>query len=204
VCPLAKQHRLPFPVSDSTSNKIFDLVHCDIWGPFSINSLNSVKYFLTIVDDFSRFIWVLLMVSKSQSRSLLVSFINLVANQFNTMVKILRSDNGIEFQMPEFYQSKGIVHQLSFVETPQQNSFVERKHQHLLNVAQALRFQANPPLCFWGECVLSAAHIINCIPTPTLSIKTPFECLFFCSSYIFSSPCVWLLMFYIYSYQKSF
>jgi hypothetical protein len=138
VCPLAKQHPLPFPVNDSTSNKIFDLVHCDIWGPFSTDSLNGVKYFLTIVDDFSRFTWVHLMVSKSQTRYLLVSFINLVADQFNTMVKILRSENGIEFQMPEFYQSKGIVHQLSYVETPQHNFVVERKHQHLLNVARAL------------------------------------------------------------------
>jgi hypothetical protein len=153
-------------------------LHCDIWGHFFIDSLNSVKYFITIVNDFSRFIWVHLMVSKSQTQSLLVSFINLVANQFNTMVKILISDNGIKFQIPEFYQYKGIVHQLSFVKTPQQNSVVERKHQYLLNVARALRFQANSPLFFWGECVLSAAHIINRIPTPTLSNKTPFECLF--------------------------
>jgi len=178
ICSLAKQHRLPFLVSHSLSNKFFDLLHCDIWGHFTTDSLHGVKYFLTIVDDYSRFTWVHLMVNKSQTRNLLVSFVTQVETQFNTKVKILRSDNGLEFQLPAFYQSKGIIHQLSCVETPQQNSVVERKHQHLLNVARALRFQANLPLYFWGECVLSAAHIINRIPTPILSNKTHFECLF--------------------------
>jgi hypothetical protein len=118
ICPLAKQHRLPFPIRTSCSNKIFDLIHCDSWGPFSANSLNGVKYFLTIVNDCSRLTWIHLMVAKSQTQNLITAFIHLVETQFDSKVKCLHNDNGIEFQMPSFYQSKGIIHQLSCVETP--------------------------------------------------------------------------------------
>ncbi|OMO90088.1 Integrase, catalytic core [Corchorus capsularis] len=103
-----------------------------------------------------------------------------VQNQHHTTIKGLRSDNAQEIvqgPMKAFLEEKGIFHETSCIDTPQQNGVLERKHRHLLEVARALRFEANLPIRFWGECVLTAAYLINITPTPKLNGKTPYEAL---------------------------
>lgn len=80
--------------------------------------------------------------------------------------------------MNEYFSSKGILHQTSCVETPQQNGMVERKHQHILNIARALYFQANLRKNFWIFAIQHAVHLINRLPTPLLGNKTPYELLY--------------------------
>uniref|UniRef100_A0A2N9IX68 Integrase catalytic domain-containing protein n=1 Tax=Fagus sylvatica TaxID=28930 RepID=A0A2N9IX68_FAGSY len=177
VCPLAKQKRLPFPNNTHLSSQSFDLLHVDIWGPYHVPTVEGYKYFLTLVDDCTRTTWIYLMKAKSDTKSLLISFITMIQTQFHTMLKQIRSDNGPEFHLPEFYASKGIIHQHSCVETPQQNSVVERKHQHILNVARALCFQSHLPITYWGHCIQTAVYLINRLPCPILSNKSPHEAL---------------------------
>lgn len=81
----------------------------------------------------------------------------MTVRQFETLFRVVRIDNGSEFIcLHEYFKHQGIMHETSYVETPQQNGRVERRHMHVLSVARALQFQANWPIKFWGECILTA------------------------------------------------
>jgi len=150
ICPKAKQHRLPFPNSKTSSDCIFQLVHVDTWGPYHTKTHTRHRYFFTIVDDYSRATWTHLMVTKDEVISLLKAFVVMAKIQFDKTVKVIRSDNALElsrsYEILEFFATFGITRQTSCVETPQQNGVVERKHKHLLEVFRALMLKASIPL----------------------------------------------------------
>ncbi|CAL8130641.1 unnamed protein product [Prunus armeniaca] len=69
----------------------------------------------------------------------------------------------------------GVIYQHTCVYTSQQIGIVERKHRHIIEMARALRFQANLAISFWGECVLTAMYLINRLPIALLSKQSPYE-----------------------------
>ena len=71
ICHFSKQKRLSFPTSQHVSHCVFDLVHCDLWGPFLAPTIEGYKFFLTIKDDYSRYTWVYICLNLSQKHQLL-------------------------------------------------------------------------------------------------------------------------------------
>ena len=125
VCQLSRQKKLPFTLSQNNAHATFDLGNVDIWGPFSIDSIHGYRYFLTILDDYSRHVWVVMMKSKSEASTKVKTFVYKIENQFENKVKSIRSDNGPEFLLQDFYAERGILHQRSCLYTQQQSGRVE-------------------------------------------------------------------------------
>jgi Integrase core domain/GAG-pre-integrase domain len=124
----SKQIRLPFTLSTSKTLNFFELVHSDVWGPPPITSYNNFCYYVIFIDDFSRTTWVYLLTSKDEVFQRFLEFIIFLENQYNTTIKIFRFDNGIEYvnkTFSNYFQQKGILHQTSYIYTPEQNGISE-------------------------------------------------------------------------------
>jgi len=119
-----KQHILSFSDSKYVTFDAFHPIHIDIWGPFGIASIHWHRYFLKIVDDFSRHTWIFLIKNKSETGSLLNNFVMHVKNQFNKCL----TDNGLEFDYKIIYHDFGNTPSNFCLEIPQQNYVVEMKH----------------------------------------------------------------------------
>lgn len=130
-----------------SDNKSFDLIYCDLWAAYSVPTFFGVVYFLTSFDDYSHAVWICLLNIKDEVTCVLKTFIVMVIQQFDKDVNIVMSDNSTEFMcVKEYFIEYRILHQTSYVRTPQQNRHVESKHPHILNVAKALCFQVNLPI----------------------------------------------------------
>lgn len=130
---MQNKKRLSFPSSNILTTASFELLHDDLWGPYSTLSLLGQRYFLTLMDNFSRNTWVIFLKTKDQTKINLINFVAYIENLFHTTLKCLRSDNGKEFltlakNSSIFYFIQEYLNHKSCPETLQKNGVVERKH----------------------------------------------------------------------------
>ena len=80
ICPRDKATKLPFSRRDNISSRPFDLLFTDVWGPASTVSRRGYRFYLSIVDDCTRFTWIFLLYKKSDVSLILFNFIKQVEN----------------------------------------------------------------------------------------------------------------------------
>ena len=176
-CQLRKHTRVLFPKRlDPRTKSPFETVHTDVWGPSRFTSTLGFRYFVTFIDDYSRCTWLFLMKTRVELFSIFQKFNAEIRTQFNTSIRILRSDNAKEyFSTPfsSFMSSHGILHLSSCVYTPQQNGVAERKNRHLFETTRTLLLYHKVPQLFWGDAILVTCYLINRMPSFVLHDQIP-------------------------------
>ena len=185
-CIKGKQtsHISKYPATRSTES--LQLIHTDICGPFDVPSWNGEKYFITFIDDFSRYCYLYLLHEKSQFANILEIFINEVERQHDKKVKVVRSDRGGEYYgkfnesgqcagpFAKFLESRGICAQYTMPGTPQQNGVSERRNRTLMEMVRSMLSYSSVPLSLWMHALKSATYLLNWVPSKAVP-KTPYE-----------------------------
>jgi Reverse transcriptase (RNA-dependent DNA polymerase)./Integrase core domain. len=143
-----------------------------------IESKGRAKYFITFIDDSSRWCEIRFLKRKSEAFEAFKDFKKLVENQKERKLKCLQSDNGTEYlskEFDEYLRKHGIKRRLAIAYNPEQNGTAERKNRTLLEMARCLLIQSGLPSSFWAEAVSTANYIRNRCPTKSLNGHTPYE-----------------------------
>jgi transposase InsO family protein len=140
-------------------------------------TLGGRHYFLLLVDDALRLMWVVLPTKVATADA--IKHVQAAAEKESGLkLQVLRTDNGGEFTAVEFAAycaNEGIQRHYSALYSPQQNDVVERRNQTMVATARALLKQRGMPAKFWGETVMTAVHLLNRSLTKSLEGKTPYE-----------------------------
>lgn len=178
VCVLGKQHRICFNTGTHLSKSKLDYVHADLWGPERICTHGNCRYFLSIVDDYSRKVWTYLLRSKDETFGKFKDWKTLVEKQTGNSVKVLRTDRGLEFcneDFDRFCSDSGILRHRTVRLTPQQNGVAERMNRTILEKVRCLLFTSGLSKPFWGEALNTTVYLINRSPSTAIELKSPKE-----------------------------
>lgn len=177
-CIYGKATRVKFSSSVYKTREILNYVHSDLWGPSKTESFGGGRYFISIIDDCSRKVWVYILKSKDQAFQKFKDWKKMVELQTGKKVKKLRTDNGLEYLNEEFIKfcnDEGLVRHKTVPGVPQQNGLAERMNRTLLERVRCMLSCANLPKKFWAEAVNTAVYLVNRCPSAALEFKTPEE-----------------------------
>lgn len=97
TCTKGKRSREPFPDSPNMASQPLALLHSDLAGPMQTRTTGGSKYWLTIIDNHTRFLWTYTLRSKSEVPEVILDGIKMAERQAGAKVKRFRTDNGGEY-----------------------------------------------------------------------------------------------------------
>ncbi|CAI5534189.1 unnamed protein product [Closterium sp. Naga37s-1] len=165
----AAPHSSQFPPTEAP----LQTLHMDVWGPARVRGQGHERYFLLVVDDYSRYTTVFPLRSKGDVTEVLIDWIRVARLQlrrsFGSDFPVLRlhSDRGGEFSsglLRAYCRARGIRQIFTLPDSPQQNGIAERRIGMVMDVARTSMMHAAAPHFLWPFAVRYAAHQINLHP----------------------------------------
>ncbi|CAI7833379.1 unnamed protein product [Closterium sp. NIES-53] len=182
LCVEGRQRAAPHSSSFPPTEAPLQTLHMDVWGPARVRGQGHERYFLLIVDDYSRYTTVFPLRSKGEVPGVLIDWIRGTRRQlsesFGSDLPVLRlhSDRGGEFSsdlLRAFCRLEGIRQTFTLPASPQQNGIAERRIGMVMDVARTSMIHAAAPHFLWPFAVQYAAHQINLHPCVSLPETTP-------------------------------
>ncbi|CAI7816687.1 unnamed protein product [Closterium sp. NIES-54] len=174
----AAPHSSEFPPTEAP----LQTLHMDVWGPARVRGQGHERYFLLVVDDYSRYTTVFPLRSKGDVTEVLIDWIRAahlhLRESFGSDFLVLRlhSDRGREFSsapLGAFSRAQGIRQTFTLPASPQQNGIAERRIGMVMDVARTSMINADAPHFLWPFAVQYAAHQLNLQPRVSLPETSP-------------------------------
>ncbi|CAI7934173.1 unnamed protein product, partial [Closterium sp. NIES-54] len=174
----AAPHSSQFPPTEAP----LQTLHMDVWGPARVRGQGHERYFLLVVDDYSRYTTVFPLRSKGDVTEVLIDWIRATRLQlrrsFGSDFPVLRlhSDRGGEFSsglLRAYCCARGIRQTFMLPDSPQQNGIAERRIGMVMDVARTSMMHVAAPHFLWPFAVRYAAHQINLQPRVSMPETSP-------------------------------
>jgi transposase InsO family protein len=146
------QTKTRFKSKEYSTKRPLEIVHTDLVGPTTTKGLKGEKYFMLLVDDYTRITALFFLRNKSEDFENFKVYKEMVENEMDSKIKCLQSNNGGEFNSKEFMDycsMHGIKRKFSISRTPQQNGVVERKNMTLQEMARTMLMDSKLTTIFW-------------------------------------------------------
>ncbi|CAI7818217.1 unnamed protein product [Closterium sp. NIES-53] len=169
-CVEGRQRATPHSSSFPPTTAPLQTLHMDVWGPDRVSGQGRGRYFLLVVDDYTRYTTIFPLRSKGEVPYVLIPWIRALRLQlrerFRQDLPVLRlhSDRGGEFSSDllwDFCHGEGILQSFTLPASPQQNGIAKRRIGSVMEVARTSMIHAAAPHFLWPFAVCYIAHQLN-------------------------------------------